>query len=111
MAARMAALRSRPPGEVDSPPLAPAEAPFHVRQATPGYPRDPQPRFVPPGSPEYDQAIAVAVEHCRWCQAIGMSPQQVIDVFTRRVTNTNRPSWDHAVWLIAAEWHELPKGD
>lgn len=71
-----------------------------------------------PGSPEYDEAIGVAVEHCLWASRQGMSPLQVIlplyfRAVGRHLTATGRipadAGWDHAIWHVAAAWRALPR--
>jgi len=70
-----------------------------------------------PGTPLYGEAISVAVEHCLWCHAKGLTPLQVIlPLYFRGFGPHEKPGgriqsdagWDNAVWHVAAAYRALP---
>lgn len=54
-----------------------------------------------------DEAISVACEHVRWCAYWGMSPPQIIEMFTGHIADL--ATWDDAVWAIGKTFQELPR--
>jgi len=53
-----------------------------------------------------ENADAIAVEHIRWCQSQGMTPRDIVKMFGH-IKHPRRPTFDDAVWVIAAKWIQL----
>jgi hypothetical protein len=61
-----------------------------------------------------DPALAVAIEHVRWCRThpeYRITPAVILAALGMRPAGGERPSDDMAVWALAAAWRDLgPRG-